>query len=92
MISFVSGRSFSKKVGFIGLGNMGLPMMRNMIKGGFKVTAFDINDKACKLAEEAGATVVSKAGHVAKDADFVITMLPNTDHVVKARTEADGIY
>ena len=80
------------RIAFIGLGNMGLPMMRNMIKGGFKVTAFDINDKTLKLAEEAGATVVTKAGHTAKDADFIITMLPNTDHVVKARTESDGIY
>ena len=45
-----------------------------------------------KIAEEAGAKVVSKPGHTAKGADFVITMLPNTSHVVSARKDADGIY
>ena len=66
--------------------------MKNMLKAGYQVTAFDLNEKALKVAEEAGAKVVTKAGHTAKDADFVITMLPNTDHVITARTEADGIY
>jgi len=36
--------SAKKKVGFIGLGNMGMPMMKNMLKAGYQVTAFDIND------------------------------------------------
>lgn len=81
-----------KKVGFIGLGNMGLPMMRNVLNAGYAVTAFDISEASMKAAEEAGATVATKAGHCAEDADFVMTMLPNTAHVIEARTSDDGIY
>lgn len=49
MYSYFSRKCFSttlgKRVGFIGLGNMGLPMVQNLIKHGYKVTAFDINAK-----------------------------------------------
>ena len=41
----ISGR---KKVGFIGLGNMGFPMVNNLIKSGYKVTAYDINPEIVK--------------------------------------------
>lgn len=96
MISKAARRYMSagtgKRAGFIGLGNMGFPMMQNMLKAGYAVTAFDTNAETMKRAEEAGAQVVSKAGHTAKDADFVITMLPNTNHVVEARVSDDGIY
>jgi 3-hydroxyisobutyrate dehydrogenase len=81
-----------RKAGFIGLGNMGLPMAKNMLKAGWQVSAFDLNPEACALAEAAGAEIVAKGGHTAKDADFVITMLPNTTHVIEARTGDDGIY
>jgi len=80
------------KVGFIGLGNMGLPMAKNMLKAGHTVTAFDLSAEACKAAEEAGAQIATKAGHCAKEADFVLTMLPNTTHVIEARAGDDGIY
>ena len=51
----------------MGLGNMGMPMLKNVLKSGYQATAFDISDKALKEAEEAGAEVVTKAGHTAKD-------------------------
>ena len=96
MLSYASRRSFAAavkpKVGFIGLGNMGFPMMKNCLAAGYQVSAFDTNAATLKLAEEAGAEIASKAGHTAKDADFVLTMLPNTMHVVEARVSDDGIY
>ena len=49
MLSRIIARSFStgagKKVGFVGLGNMGLPMSNNLIKNGFSVQGFDLSDK-----------------------------------------------
>ncbi|MEL6963468.1 MAG: NAD(P)-binding domain-containing protein, partial [Pseudomonadota bacterium] len=73
-----------KKIGFIGTGVMGLPMARNVIKGGFEVTAFDINADALQTLRQDGGGVADNAKGAAQDADVVITMLPNGDHVLNA--------
>ena len=59
------------KIGFIGLGNMGAPMAANLIKAGHDVTGFDLT------ARPEGIALASSAAEAAKDADVVITMLPN---------------
>ncbi len=59
------------KIGFIGLGNMGAPMAANLIKAGHDVTGFDL------VARPDGIALASTASDAAKDADVVITMLPN---------------
>ena len=60
------------KIGFIGLGNMGAPMAANLAKT-HEVTGFDT------VAKPAGITLADSAAAAAKDADVVITMLPNGD-------------
>ena len=60
------------KIGFIGLGNMGGPMAANLAKAGYTVAGFDTANVAID-----GVTTVASAVDVAKDADVVITMLPN---------------
>jgi 3-hydroxyisobutyrate dehydrogenase len=62
----------SKTIGFIGLGNMGAPMAANLAKAGYTVIGFDT---AGTTAE--GVSTASSAEEAAKDADIVITMLPN---------------
>lgn len=62
----VSKRLFSSKVGFVGLGNMGLPMVRNLMKAGHSVTAFDIVDSACNTARDEGVTIKNSIGETAK--------------------------
>lgn len=64
-------------IGFIGLGNMGLPMAKNLHKAGHKVKAFDLVNDACIAATDAGMSIVSSAAEAATDVDFVITMLPS---------------
>ncbi|NSX56299.1 3-hydroxyisobutyrate dehydrogenase [Parasulfitobacter algicola] len=59
------------KIGFIGLGNMGGPMAANLIKEGHDVTGFD------PVGVPDGIPAASSAADVARDADVVITMLPN---------------
>ncbi|MGE4281936.1 MAG: 3-hydroxyisobutyrate dehydrogenase [Magnetospirillum sp.] len=69
------------KIGFIGLGNMGGPMMRNLVKAGHSVRAFDLSEAAKKAAEQAGAIVVSAAADTAEGAEIVVSMLPAGEHV-----------
>lgn len=64
-------------IGFIGLGNMGLPMAKNLVKAGHAVKAFDTVSDACIAASETGMTATSTAAEAASNVDFVITMLPS---------------
>ena len=65
------------KVGFIGIGHMGLGMCRNILKGAFTVTGYDSAEAAMARLVDTGGQSASSAGEAAKDADFIITMLPN---------------
>lgn len=69
------------QIGFIGLGNMGGPMMRNLLKAGHSVRVFDLSDAARQMAATAGAQVVNTASATAQDADVVVSMLPAGEHV-----------
>jgi 3-hydroxyisobutyrate dehydrogenase len=68
-------------IGFIGVGNMGGPMARNLVKAGHDVKAFDLSKQALNAVVEAGAKAASSASDAAKDVDVVITMLPAGQHV-----------
>ncbi|MBS4178683.1 2-hydroxy-3-oxopropionate reductase [Lederbergia citrea] len=71
------------KIGFIGLGIMGRPMVLNLLKSGFQVKAFDVSEDARKKVADAGAIEVSSPREAAYESDVVITMLPNAA-IVKA--------
>lgn len=64
-------------IGFVGLGNMGAPMARNLVKAGRKVIAFDLNEQMLGSVTAAGATAASSPGQVAAQARTVVTMLPS---------------
>ncbi|XP_067632696.1 probable 3-hydroxyisobutyrate dehydrogenase, mitochondrial [Eurosta solidaginis] len=83
----------SKNVGFIGLGNMGGHMASNLIQKGHKLHVYDISKDACKTLKAKGATVYTKTADLAKNSDFVITMLPNNDIVWETYNQmtADGV-
>ena len=66
-----------KKIAFIGLGNMGLPMAKNLIKAGFDVRGYDVREPAIRAFVEAGGTLGSNVGDLVRDVDAVITMLPS---------------
>jgi 3-hydroxyisobutyrate dehydrogenase len=68
-------------IGFIGLGNMGRPMLRNLLKAGHKVRAYDVIAASRAAAEQEGAQAVAEAAGVLEKADAVITMLPAGEHV-----------
>ncbi len=65
------------KVGFIGVGNMGGPMCRNIVKrSNHQVTVFDLNSAAVKTCTDLGATAAGSIADVTKGADVVMTSLP----------------
>jgi 3-hydroxyisobutyrate dehydrogenase len=79
------------EIGFIGAGNMGGPMLANMIKAGHAVSAFDLSEAALDAAREAGAALAESPGDAAAGRDAVITMLPAGAHVRDVYMGDDGI-
>jgi 3-hydroxyisobutyrate dehydrogenase len=69
------------RIGFIGLGNMGLPMAVNLIKAGHQVEGADVNPASLEKLKAAGGTAVEFAKVTASRADVVITMLPSGKQV-----------
>ena len=79
------------KIGFIGTGTMGGPMLANLVKKGFAVTAYDIVPAALQAAVGAGATAASSASAAARAVDLVVTMLPSSSHVESVYLGKDGV-
>ena len=79
------------KVGFIGTGTMGQPMVRNLIAKGFAVIAYDVVPAAVDAAVTLGARAAGSAADAAKQADLVVTMLPSSSHVEAAYLNAGGV-
>jgi 2-hydroxy-3-oxopropionate reductase len=80
------------KIGFVGLGIMGKPMSKNLIKAGHELTVYDVVDAPLKELEKEGAKVAHSAREVAEKSDLVITMLPDSPDVEKAALGANGIF
>ncbi len=78
-------------IGFIGLGTMGAPMARNLLKAGNSLTVFDLNPAVINGLVASGATVAGSPKAVAAASDVVITMLPDAPDVEAAVLGADGI-
>ena len=69
------------KTGFIGLGIMGKPMAKNLLKAGYRLVVFDVNAAPMKELAAAGAETAASPKEVAEKCDIVVTMLPNSPHV-----------
>ena len=80
-----------KKIGFIGLGIMGKPMAKNLLKAGYELVVFDINQDAVKEGVAAGAKSAPTSKDVAAQSEIVITMLPNSPHVKAAVLGENGV-
>ena len=79
------------KIGFIGTGTMGRPMLANLVKKGFAVSAYDIVPAALDAAVEFGAARAGSPAAAAADSDLLITMLPSSANVEAAYRGAGGI-
>ena len=71
------------KVGFIGLGIMGKPMSKNLLKAGYSLVVADRNPESIAEVIAAGAETAATAKDIAEQCDVIITMLPNSPHVTE---------
>jgi 3-hydroxyisobutyrate dehydrogenase len=79
------------RIGFIGLGNMGLPMALNLIKAGHQVEGFDLSSDAVDKLVAAGGVSAGSVKGAASRGDVVITMLPAGKQVQEVYAETGGI-
>ncbi|MCH5556002.1 MULTISPECIES: 3-hydroxyisobutyrate dehydrogenase [Pseudomonas syringae group] len=78
-------------IAFIGLGNMGAPMARNLIRAGHALQVFDLNKSVLAEFAELGAQVSDSPAQAAQGTELVITMLPAAAHVRSVYLNDDGV-
>ena len=79
-----------KRIGIIGVGIMGEPMAKNLIDGGYEVTAYDVNREAVDRVAAYGGQAASSPREAAASRDMVITMLPDDRIVQEAIMGTNG--
>ncbi len=79
------------KIGFIGLGIMGRPMVLNLMKAGYEVAVYDIVKENVEQMAARGAEAKCSAKEASQDCEVIITMLPNSPHVKAAVLGEDGV-
>ncbi len=79
------------RVGFIGLGIMGKPMAKNLLKAGYDLVVADLNQEAVAELAAAGAQTAANGAGVAEACQVVITMVPNSPHVRAAVLGENGV-
>jgi len=79
------------RVGFIGLGVMGKPMAKNLLKAGYSLVVYDINPKPVAELAAAGAREAASPKQVAETSDIVITMLPDSAEVEQVVLRENGV-
>ena len=81
-----------EKIGFIGLGRMGLGMASNLQKKGFDLLVLDINPRSVETLVSLGATAGASVADIAKVCSIIITMLPSSAEVEQVALNVDGIF
>ena len=79
------------KIGFIGLGIMGKPMSKNLLKSGYELVVLDRVSSVVEEVVALGATSADTAKSVAEQTDIIITMLPNSPHVKSVLLGENGV-
>lgn len=80
-----------KTIGFIGLGIMGKPMAKNLMKAGYNLVVYDVNEEAVEELVNAGAQRGTSSKDVAEKSAILFTMLPNSPHVKEVVLGKDGV-
>jgi 3-hydroxyisobutyrate dehydrogenase len=79
-----------QRIGFIGLGNMGLPMCKNLVRAGYEVSAFDLRAEAVEEVVKAGGRAADSEADAARGSDALVTMLPGPRQVEAVMVDRDG--
>jgi 3-hydroxyisobutyrate dehydrogenase len=78
-------------IGFVGLGHMGAPMARNLLKAGHSLIVYDVVQRNVDALKSAGASAATSPAKAAAQAELVITMLPSSPHVKSVYLDKDGV-
>ena len=81
----------SKKIGFIGLGMIGMPMAKNILKNDYDMNVYDLRTSTVDELVKLGARAFGSAAEVAAESNIVITMVPDAPDVEKAALGSGGI-
>jgi 2-hydroxy-3-oxopropionate reductase len=81
----------NKKIGFIGLGIMGRPMAKNLLKAGFSLVVYDLNKEAVADVVKAGAASARSSRDVAQSTEVIIIMVPDSPEVKEVILGKDGV-
>jgi 3-hydroxyisobutyrate dehydrogenase len=88
----ISEMSGIRRVGFVGIGNMGWPMAANLVQAGFDVTVADaVPGRAEAFTAEVGGKAAGSAGAAAAEASALVTMLPTSDHVADVVAQVSAV-
>ncbi len=80
-----------EKIGFIGLGAMGGPMSKNLLKRGYKLTIYDVASARVEPIAKEGARVAASCKEVAEQSDVIITMVPSSPNAREAILGEKGV-
>ncbi|MEK6711076.1 MAG: NAD(P)-dependent oxidoreductase [Nitrospinota bacterium] len=80
-----------ERLGFVGLGKMGTPLTRNMLKDGHEVAGYDIDPERMRQLQEAGGAPCESAREVAERSDITFTMLLKPEHIEENTTGPQGV-
>ena len=83
--------SDKSRVGIVGVGRMGLAMLKHLVRHGHPVTACDVNEKQCDAARAAGADIAATPAELGKAADFVIIGVGYDDEVEAVALGGSGL-
>ena len=84
-------RMKKKQIGYIGLGNMGMPMATNILQAGYDLMAYDIQKKAMDNIVSKGAVAAASIAELALSCDIVITILPKDQHILQVYSGPEGL-
>ncbi|MEK6245517.1 MAG: NAD(P)-binding domain-containing protein, partial [Pseudomonadota bacterium] len=79
------------KIGYVGVGLMGLPMAKRLLSLAYAVRAYDISPQSIAAARDAGAAAASSAADVVRGSDLVLLNLPTPEAVEAAVFEENGV-
>jgi 3-hydroxyisobutyrate dehydrogenase len=83
--------SAGMRIGFVGLGAMGLPMAIQLLRKGFSVAGFDLREAARQALAEAGGTAADSAAGAARDAELLVLMVVNSTQAEAALFDAGAL-
>src|SRR5438477_9255090 len=81
-----------RRIGFIGLGHMGTPMVRNLLKHGHQVKIFDLVSPAITTLAKEGAIPAASLADLASGTEIIFTMLPTGQDVENVWLNKDGLF